>query len=248
MVAASGSGSRTRLARSDATPPPRQPSALTRAAAQRLRAARGSRQFSVAERPRHRPVSRLPQSSRRTTSRCSPGTDCGGGAQCATAIAPLDWANPGEGDDVELALVRHPASNGPPSARSSSTRAGPGPRGLRETVGGGRGGDFVRDSVDLRGGGDLRAQFDVIGWDPRGVGALRARSPATPIPADQDAFIYGIPDSEPGTPEWEAEVIDASSTSSPRASRTQAAPGVRRHREHRAGSRPAARDQWVIRP
>ena len=39
-------------------------------------------------------------------------TGCGGGAQCATAIAPLDWDNPGEGDDIELALVRHPATGG----------------------------------------------------------------------------------------------------------------------------------------
>jgi len=126
-------------------------------------------------------------------------TDCGGGAQCATAIAPLDWANPGEGDDVELALVRHPASNGTALGSLFVNPGGPGASGF----------DFVRDSVDLAVSGDLRAQFDVIGWDPRGVGRSSAVTCYTDT-ADQDAFIYGIPDSEPGTPEWEAEVIDAS--------------------------------------
>lgn len=126
-------------------------------------------------------------------------TGCGGGAQCATAIAPLDWDNPGEGDDIELALVRHPATGGQPQGSLFINPGGPGASGF----------DFVRDSVDFVVSADLRREFDIVGWDPRGVGRSSAVTCYTD-PADLDEFIFGIPESEFGTPEWEAEVIASS--------------------------------------
>ena len=125
--------------------------------------------------------------------------DCGGGAQCSTAIAPLDWQNPGMGEDVELALVRHPATSGVAQGSLFLNPGGPGASGF----------DFVRDSVDFAVSAELREQFDIVGWDPRGVGRSSAVTCYTET-SEQDEFIYGIPDSEPGTPEWEAEVVDAS--------------------------------------
>jgi pimeloyl-ACP methyl ester carboxylesterase len=123
---------------------------------------------------------------------------CGGGAQCATAIAPLDWDNPGEGDDIELALVRHPATD---QAQGSLfvNPGGPGASGF----------DFVRDSVDFAVSADLQREFDIIGWDPRGVGRSSAVTCYTDA-ADLDQFIFGVPESTFGTPEWEAEVTGAS--------------------------------------
>ncbi len=119
---------------------------------------------------------------------------CGGGAQCATAIAPLDWDDPGEGDDVELALVRYRATE---EAQGSLfvNPGGPGASGF----------DFVRDSVDFAVSERLRESFDVIGWDPRGVGRSSAVTCFTD-PADMDEFIYGVPEAEPETPEWVDEL------------------------------------------
>ncbi len=124
---------------------------------------------------------------------------CGGGAQCATAIAPLDWENPGEGDDIELALVRHPATGGQAQGSLFVNPGGPGASGF----------DFVRDSVDAAVSTDLQREFDIVGWDPRGVGRSSAVTCYTD-PADLDAFIFGIPEAEFGSPEWEAEVTESS--------------------------------------
>lgn len=119
---------------------------------------------------------------------------CGGGAQCATAIAPLDWDEPGEGDDVELALVRYRATE---SAQGSLfvNPGGPGASGF----------DFVRDSVDFAVSEQLRESFDIIGWDPRGVGRSTAVSCYTD-PDDMDEFIYGVPEAEYGSQAWVDEL------------------------------------------
>ncbi len=126
-------------------------------------------------------------------------TGCGGGAECATAIAPLDWNNPGEGDDIELALVRHAATGGSPQGSLFINPGGPGASGF----------DFVRDSVEFAVSADLREEFDIVGWDPRGVGRSSAVSCSTSS-AELDEFIFGIPEAPLDTPEWEAEVIASS--------------------------------------
>lgn len=124
--------------------------------------------------------------------------DCGGGAQCATATAPLNWDAPGEGDDIELALVRHPAT-GDRLGSLFINPGGPGASGF----------DFVRDSVDFAVSAELRERYDIVGWDPRGVGRSSAVTCYTD-PADMDEFIFGIPSAEVGTDEWIAEVTASS--------------------------------------
>lgn len=122
---------------------------------------------------------------------------CGGGAQCATATAPLDWDEPGTGGDIELALVRYPAGE---KAQGSLfvNPGGPGASGF----------DFIRNSVDFAVSPDLRANFDVIGWDPRGVGRSSAVTCYTDD-ADLDRFVFGVPEADYGSPEWVDEVTAA---------------------------------------
>ncbi|GAA2607723.1 alpha/beta hydrolase [Actinomadura fulvescens] len=86
-------------------------------------------------------------------------TDCNGGFQCATANVPLDYAKPA-GDQLKLALIRLPAQDR--SRRIGSLFTNPGGPG-------GSGVEFIR-STGRAFGADLRSRFDIIGFDPRGVG------------------------------------------------------------------------------
>jgi pimeloyl-ACP methyl ester carboxylesterase len=125
--------------------------------------------------------------------------DCGGGAECTTAIAPMNWDDPSEGPDVELALTRH-ASNGRELGSLFVNPGGPG----------GSGFDFVHDSVDFAVSSQLQNNYDIVGWDPRGVGR------STPVEcfddAELDDYLYGLPAADPDTdPQgWVAEVTATS--------------------------------------
>ncbi|MFD0685906.1 alpha/beta hydrolase [Actinomadura fibrosa] len=85
--------------------------------------------------------------------------DCGGGFQCATAEVPLDYAKP-SGQRVGIHLIRLPAKDKASRIGSLFTNPG-GP--------GGSGIDFVRQAAGSF-GADLRRRFDIVGFDPRGVG------------------------------------------------------------------------------
>jgi pimeloyl-ACP methyl ester carboxylesterase len=121
-------------------------------------------------------------------------SSCGQGALCATARAPLDWDDVGAGPEVELALVKRRATQGSLGSIFINP-GGPGASGV----------DFVRDNVDLAISKRVREQYDVIGWDPRGVGASSAVSCFTD-PRDMDDFIYGVPSAPRNSPEWIDEV------------------------------------------
>jgi pimeloyl-ACP methyl ester carboxylesterase len=79
--------------------------------------------------------------------------------QCATLPVPLDRANP-TGQQVLLQLTRRKATDA--SARTGSLLINPGGPG-ESTVG-----EF--DSLVGSLSSDLRSHFDIVGWDPRGVG------------------------------------------------------------------------------
>lgn len=115
---------------------------------------------------------------------------CGAGLQCATAIAPLDWSNV-EAGEIELALVRQPATSG---SRVGSLLVNPGGPG-------GSGYDFIRESLDYATDERLQAAFDVVGFDPRGVGRSTAVT-CYEDPAELDEYIYGIVPGEWGSDEW----------------------------------------------
>lgn len=126
-------------------------------------------------------------------------TSCGGGLECAIAHAPIDWDAP-SGGTIELALVRHPASNTP----QGSILLNPGGPG-------GSGWDYVYYSGDTVAGPSVVENFDVVGWDPRGVGQ------STPVTCytdgdDKDEQLYGTFDSDYDTEGWidelEVEMAD----------------------------------------
>lgn len=122
-------------------------------------------------------------------------SDCGAGAECATVVAPLDWDNPGVGEDVTLALSRHSAT-GQALGSLFVNPGGPGASGY----------EFVLDSVDFAVSEALRESFDVIGWDPRGVNFSSPVSCAA-SDAELDYFFFGELEAEPDTPEWDAELL-----------------------------------------
>lgn len=114
---------------------------------------------------------------------------CEGGFQCATATAPLDWADPGRAT-IELALIRSLAG-GEPRGSLLVNPGGPG----------GSGYDFVRDSVDYAVSARVQQEYDIVGFDPRGVNRSSAVS-CYSDPAELDSYLFDIPAGERGTDEY----------------------------------------------
>ena len=117
---------------------------------------------------------------------------CGDGIECADVLAPLDWADP-EGERITLRLAKHPAESGDPLGTVFVNPGGPGSSGA----------DYVTEYVDGAVGAAVRERYDVIGWDPRGVGQSSAVSCFDD--AGLDEMYYGLGESfdlEPGTDEW----------------------------------------------
>lgn len=128
--------------------------------------------------------------------------DCGSGIECAEVYAPLDWADPA-GERITLHLAKHPAENGAPIGTLFVNPGGPGASGA----------DLVANYVDAVVGSALREQYDVIGWDPRGVG--QSSAVACLDDAEFDEYLYGTGDPEtdgaflePGSDEWIQMSID----------------------------------------
>ncbi|MFO7689874.1 MAG: alpha/beta hydrolase [Cryobacterium sp.] len=117
---------------------------------------------------------------------------CGDGMQCSTATAPLNWSDPDAGE-IELALVRQAATGD----RQGSLLVNPGGPG-------GSGYDFVLNSVDYATDAELQAGFDIVGFDPRGVG--RSSAVSCYEPAQMDEHLYGLVDAERGSDAWIAEL------------------------------------------
>lgn len=123
-------------------------------------------------------------------------TSCGDGMQCTVARAPMDWQNPADAE-IELALVRQPALG----TKLGSLLVNPGGPG-------GSGYDFVLDSVDYATSERLQRSYDIVGFDPRGVGRSSAVS-CYDDPAFLDEFNYGLIPGIVGSDEWIADVAAA---------------------------------------
>lgn len=89
---------------------------------------------------------------------------CGDGFECATVAVPLDYRRPSAGV-IELGVTRLPASD--PQRRIGSMLVNPGGPG-------GSGVAFVRQAARFVYSPDVRARFDIVGFDPRGVGLSQA--------------------------------------------------------------------------
>ncbi|MDY0984656.1 alpha/beta hydrolase [Microbacterium sp. CFBP9023] len=122
-------------------------------------------------------------------------SECGTGFDCTDVTAPLDWENPGEGE-ITLSVVRHQAT-GTAQGSLLTNPGGPGASGV----------ELIRDSLDFAVGAALIENYDVIGFDPRGVGESTAVTCFDA--AGMDDYLYSIPAGKRGSAEWEAELLDA---------------------------------------
>ncbi|MBX3100283.1 MAG: alpha/beta fold hydrolase [Salinibacterium sp.] len=114
---------------------------------------------------------------------------CGKGQECATAKAPIDWNSPADGA-IDLALVKHLATG----TKQGSMLLNPGGPG-------GSGWDFVYYSGDSVAGPAVVDAFDIVGWDPRGVGRSTGVTCFTDDKAKDDQ-LYGTFDSPYDTQGW----------------------------------------------
>ncbi|MEU0092744.1 alpha/beta hydrolase [Kribbella sp. NPDC006257] len=113
---------------------------------------------------------------------------CGSGNQCATITVPLDYTKP-TGKTIELRARKVPARDRTGKVGTLFINPG-GP--------GGSGLDFAAAAGFVLGPALLR-KFDVIGWDPRGVGQS---TPVTCLDTEQmDKFIAAD-----GSPDDDAEI------------------------------------------
>ena len=114
-----------------------------------------------------------------------------GAADCATILAPLDYADP-EGATIELGITRLPATGD----RIGSLFVNPGGPG-GSAVEYAKAGDFVVS-------GDVREAYDIVGVDPRGVGT------SEPVECLTDAQLdaFGAVDGTPDSAQEEQEIVD----------------------------------------
>ncbi len=125
-------------------------------------------------------------------------SSCAGGDQCARIDAPLDWNDPSAAK-ISLSIIRHHAT-GTSHGSLLVNPGGPGASGV----------ELIRDSLDYAVGGDLAKSFDVIGFDPRGVGGSTAVKCLDT--KQMDAYLFDIPKSPRNTAAWRAEVMASGKT------------------------------------
>ena len=94
-------------------------------------------------------------------------SDCGAN-WCGTVTAPMNWDDP-SADTIELALTVAPAT-GERQGAIFYNPGGPGASGV----------EYVQDFADYLLHPDVREHYDLVGFDPRGVGA------STPISCYDD--------------------------------------------------------------
>ena len=82
---------------------------------------------------------------------------CDTGFECSAVAVPLDHLNP-DGQVFEIALIRKAGTDNLPPLLINP--GGPGASGVA----------YVRDSYESLGTEKLRSDFQLIGFDPRGVG------------------------------------------------------------------------------
>src|SRR5215510_487563 len=119
------------------------------------------------------------------------------GFDCATAQVPRDYGDP-QGATLDLAVIRHPATD--PDHRLGALFYNPG----------GPGGKGTKDLPAWLEffPAELRARFDLVSWDPRGVGASTAVQ-CFDTQDDEQAFFAGVPTAFPVGRAEERAWIDA---------------------------------------
>ncbi|WP_296192708.1 alpha/beta hydrolase [uncultured Microbacterium sp.] len=118
---------------------------------------------------------------------------CASGFDCATVRVPLDYDKPGE-RAIDIAITRSKATGSNRLGSLLVNPGGPGASGI----------DFVQGDPDYAVGAKLHKSYDVIGFDPRGVG--KSTAVACLDPKQMDAYLYDIAPGERGSAEWTAAV------------------------------------------
>jgi pimeloyl-ACP methyl ester carboxylesterase len=104
------------------------------------------------------PAHATPSANSAAATAVLPWSDCRDGFQCVAVPAPLAYGNP-LGEQISISVIRLPA--GDPSQRIGSLMLNPGGPG-------GSGVEFVRAAAKVL-PLELRARFDIVGFDPRGI-------------------------------------------------------------------------------
>ena len=108
-------------------------------------------------------------------------TDCSGGFQCGNLMVPLDYSNPG-GRKISLALIKKPKEGAQPRIGSVLYNpGGPGESGV----------DYLRNDPSIK---DLNQRFDIVAWDPRGIGGSTRISCVDNATLDADLGLDGVLD------------------------------------------------------
>ena len=145
--------------------------------------------------------------------------------QCANVKVPLDYKKPG-GKAITVAMAKLPAKSGKPIGSLFVNPGGPGSSGIAMV-------DVARQSF----GKDVLDKYDVVGFDPRGVGS------STPVDCVDDRELAKILDSD----------IDTSTEAGRKARKAQARQIAKGCKEKsgellaHVGTEPAARDMDVLR-
>jgi pimeloyl-ACP methyl ester carboxylesterase len=117
------------------------------------------------------------------------------GDECGSIIVPVDYAEPDD-DYITMPLIKLSATD--PEHRIGSLTMNPGGPG-------GSGYDLVRYADDDAGLALLRTRFDLVGWDPRGVG----RTSAIHCLSDEEMDAYLSTDFSPADDAGRQKVADA---------------------------------------
>jgi pimeloyl-ACP methyl ester carboxylesterase len=122
---------------------------------------------------------------------------CSNGMQCATATAPLDWAKPAASARVHLALTKRPASG----HRIGTLFMNPGGPGVSAVA-------FLKENGNGFFDKSLTDTYDIVAWDPRGVGESSAVDCYGT--AQLDEFLFGDPDLPQGSAALKKDVVSSS--------------------------------------
>lgn len=117
----------------------------------------------------------------------------GGRFDCARVDVPRDWEAPDDGA-LQIAVIRHRADSGAPLGSLLVNPGGPGVSGVAT----------VRDRMSGTVSAALQESYDVIGFDPRGVGESTAVDCYDG--AELDDYLFDLPEGERGSAQREEEI------------------------------------------
>lgn len=113
-------------------------------------------------------------------------SSCGDKLRCAEISAPMDWSDPAS-ESISLALAYRVSDLGEGQPFLLFNPGGPGSSGV----------DWITQSSEYLGTARLRREFNILGFDPRGVGSSSAVECLSD--AEYEDFLYGVSGAELGS-------------------------------------------------